>query len=154
MPLRAIALSSSPQIVAADTSVRVVLGLMLEQGVDHVALVDAGGRFVGLASVGVALERIIPFSARTPHGLNDLAFAGDALPMLLDHFRGILDQPATTLLDPRAETLHVATPLMEAALLLTHAQGPLPVLDDHDVLVGVLSQRALMRFLANQSGER
>ncbi len=153
MPLRTIALSSNPQVVAADTSVRIVLGLMLEQRINHVALVDAGGRFVGLACVGIALERVIPFSARTEHGLNDLAFAGDALPMLLDHYRNILDQPATTLLDPRAETLHVATPLMEAALLLTRAQGPLPVLDDHDVLVGILSQRALLQFLASQSGE-
>ncbi|MDP2833724.1 MAG: CBS domain-containing protein [Pseudomonadota bacterium] len=153
MPLRTIALSSKPQVLAADTSVRIVLGLLLEQRINHVALVDAGGRFVGLASVGIALERVIPAAARTAHGLDDLAFAGDALPMLLDHYRNILDQPATTLLDPRAETLHVATPLLEAALLLTRAQGPLPVLDDQDVLVGILSQRALMQFLASQSGE-
>lgn len=152
MPLRAIALSSNPQVVAADASVRAVLGLMLEQQVDHVALVDAGGCFVGLASAGIALERVIPAAARTAHGLSDLAFAGDALPMLLDHYRDMLDQPASTLLDPRAATLHVATPLLEAALLLSRAPGPLPVLDDQGVLVGILSQRALMRYLAAQAG--
>jgi CBS-domain-containing membrane protein len=153
MPLRALALSPRPLTLPADTPVRAALRLMFEQRINHVALVDVSGRFVGMAGIGVALEQVIPLSARTHQGLSDLAFVGDALPMLLDHYRKILDQPATLLVDPHAAPLRVNTPLMEAALLLTHAHGPLPVLDDQGALLGILSQRILMQFLANQSGE-
>lgn len=152
MPLRALVLATKPQTLAADTPVRAVLPLMFEQRINHVALVDAAGGFVGLASIGVALERVIPTSARTYHGLNDLAFVGDAQRMLLDHYRDILDQPATTLVDPLAAPLRVNTPLMEAALLLTRAQGPLPVVDERGALLGILSQRVLMQYLASQAG--
>ncbi len=151
MPLRALALDSKPQILSVDSPVRAVLRLMFEQRIDQVALVDAAGRFVGLAGVGMALERVVPVSARAEQGLNDLAFAGDALPMLLDHFQALLDQPAALLLDARAKPLHVATPLLEAALLLTRAHGPLPVLDDAGILVGLLGQRDLMHFLSTRS---
>lgn len=154
MPLRALALGSKPRTLAADTPVRDVLPLMFEQRINHVALVDKSGRLVGLASVGVALERVIPSSARTYQGLNDLAFVGDALRMLLDHYRDILDQPATTLIDPLTAPLRVNTPLMEAALLLTRAHGPLPVVDEQGLLLGILSQRGLLQYLAGESGAR
>ncbi len=152
MPLRALALGSKPQTLPADASIRAVLPLMFEQRINHIALVDAEGRFVGLASIGVALERVIPASARTYQGLSDLAFVGDAQRMLLDHFRDMLDQPATSLIDPLTTPLRVSTPLMEAALLLTRARGPLPVVDEAGVLLGILSQRGLLQHLANQSG--
>lgn len=152
MPLRALVLGSKPQSLPATTPVRAVLRLMFEQRVNHLVLVDAGGRFVGLAGIGVALEQVIPASAQAWQGLSDLAFVGDALPMLLDHYREILDQPATMLLDPHTEPLRVNTPLMETALLLARAHGPLPVLDDQGALLGILSQRGLLQFLASQSG--
>lgn len=151
MPLRVLALATKPLTLAADTPVRTVLPLMFEQRINHVALVDAAGAFVGLASIGVALERVIPHSARTYQGLDDLAFVGDAQRMLLDHYQDILDLPATTLIDPLAAPLRVSTPLMEAALLLTRAHGPLPVVDERGALLGILSQRGLMQYLASQA---
>lgn len=151
MPLRALALGPKPLALPADTPVRAVLRAMIEHRINHVALVAGEGKFVGLASVVQALGKVVPASATAQHGLNDLAFVGDGLPMLLNHFRDLLDQPASVLMDPDAPVLPATTPLMEAALLLSRAPGPLPVLDENGVLLGILSQRALMQFLAGKA---
>lgn len=153
MPLRALALGPQPLILSPETPVREVLRAMIERRINHVALVDGAGRFVGLADVAIALEKVVPASATAHHGLNDLAFVGDGMAMLLNHFRDLLEQPATTLMHEHAQTLTSATPLMEAALLLSRASGPLPVVDERGALQGVLSQRALMQFLASRAGD-
>lgn len=152
MPLRALALGPKPLTLAATTSVREALAAMIGERVNHAAVVDGQGRFVGLASADVALARLIPTSAATEHGLADLAFVGDALPMLQDHYRKLLDLPATELIDPHIQPLASTTPMMEAALLLSRAHGPLPVVDAAGALVGILSQRTLLQFLHHQAG--
>lgn len=152
MPLRTLALDSKPLTFAADAPIKTLLPLMFEQRINHIALVDAQGHLVGLASIGVALEQVIPAAARARRGLDDLAFAGDARRLLLDHFRDLLEQPASVLIDSTTAPLPAATPLMEAALLLTRAHAPLPVVDEQGKLLGILSQRRLLQYLASQTG--
>jgi|WetSurMetagenome_2_1015567.scaffolds.fasta_scaffold848984_2 CBS domain-containing protein len=151
MTLRALAYGPTPLSMAADTPVREVLRRMLEQRINHVALRGTDGRFAGLVSVQALLSRIIPSSARVDHGLADLAFAGDALPMLIDHFRDIAQQPAVSLVSEPITVLLDNTPIMEAALMLSRSQGPLPVVDTDGILAGVLSSRAMLAYLANQA---
>lgn len=151
MTLRALAYGPSPLSLAADTPAREVLRRMLEQRINHVALRGTDGRFAGLVSVQALLSRIIPASARVDHGLADLAFAGDALPMLVAHFRDLAVAPAVSLADESITVLRVDTPLMEAALMLSRSQGPLPVVDADGFLVGVLSSRAMLAYLASQA---
>lgn len=151
MTLRALAFGPSPLSLAADTPVGEVLRRMLEQRINHVALRGTDGRFAGLVSVQSLLGRIIPASARIEHGLVDLAFVGDALPMLLAHYRDIAQQPASSLVRPDSTALRADTPLMESALMLSRSPGPLPVVDADGFLVGVLSSRAMLGFLASQA---
>jgi CBS-domain-containing membrane protein len=147
-----LALGPKPTALPADAPVRNVLRAMFENRTNHIPLVNAAGRYVGLASLDMALEKVIPASATAEHGLRDLAFVGDGLAMLQDHLRNLLDQPAASLINPNAQPLSTTTPLMEAALLLSRSAVPLPVLDEHGNLAGMLSQRALMQFLADQGG--
>ena len=151
MTLRALAFGPSPLSLAADTPVGDVLKRMLEERINHVALRGTDGRFAGLVSVQSLLGRIIPASARVEHGLADLAFVGDALPMLLAHYRDIAQEPASALVSPGGTVLRANTPLMESALMLSRSQGPLPVVDADGFLVGVLSSRAMLGFLAHQA---
>lgn len=148
MPLRALALGSQPLTLPADAPVRTVLQAMFDKRTNHIPLVDAGGRYVGLASLAVALEKVVPASATAEHGLDDLAFVGDGLTMLQEHYGDLLAQSAEILIDPDAQALAITTPLMEAALLLSRASAPLPVLDELGSLVGMLSQRTLLQFLS------
>ncbi|MEW5788369.1 MAG: CBS domain-containing protein [Pseudomonadota bacterium] len=154
MTLRALSHGPSPLSLAADTPAGQVLRHMLEQRINHVALRGPDGRFAGLVSVHSLLERIVPASARVEHGLDHLAFVGDALPMLIDHFRDIVHAPAGSLVEEGGPLLRTDTPIMEAALLLSRSGRPLPVLDANDLLVGVLSPRTLLAFLATQSEGR
>jgi CBS-domain-containing membrane protein len=124
---------------------------MLEQRINHVALRDAAGRFAGLVSAQALLGRIIPASARVDQGLADLAFVGDAQPMLITHFRDLAGEPASLLVDGKGSVLRSDTPLMESALMLSRSPGPLPVVDADGFLVGVLSSRAMLAYLANQA---
>jgi CBS domain-containing protein len=152
MTLRALAYGPTPLSLAADTPAGQVLRHMLEQRINHVALRGTDGRFAGLVSVQSLLGRIIPASARIEHGLADLAFVGDALPMLIDHFRDVAGAPASSLVEEHGELLRGDTPIMEAALMLTRSRGPLPVVDEQNMLLGVLSPRSLLAFLAAQAG--
>lgn len=151
MTLRALAFGPTPLSLAADTPVRGVLRRMLEERINHVALRGTDGRFAGLVSVQSLLSRIVPASARIDHGLADLAFVGDALPMLLAHYRDIAEQPASTLVNDQIIPLAADTPLMETALMLSRSQGPLPVVDADGFLVGILSSRAMLGFLLKQA---
>ena len=151
MTLRALAFGPSPLSLAADTPVGEVLKRMLAQRINHVALRGTDGRFAGLVSVQNLLSQIIPASARVDHGLANLAFVGDALPMLLAHYRDIAQSPASALIDAAGTVLRADTPLMETALMLSRSQGPLPVVDADGFLVGVLSSRAMLGFLAHQA---
>ena len=151
MTIRALAYGPTPLSLPADTPIAEVLAHMFELGTNHVALRDAAGRFSGMVSARSILDKIVPVAARIDHGLSDLAFAGDALPMLVDHFHGMQAVPAIQLADHDITALHVSTPLTETVLMLSRAEGPLPVLDDDDHLVGVLGPRAMLAFLANQA---
>jgi CBS domain-containing protein len=151
MTLRALAYGPSPLSLTADTPVREVLRHMREQRINHVALRGTDGRFAGLVSAQSLLGRVIPASARIHHGLADLAFVGDALPMLIAHYRDIAQTPAASLVDEPGTVLRSDTPLMESALMLSRSQGPLPVVDADGFLVGVLNSRAMLAFLASQA---
>lgn len=149
MTLRALAFGPSPLSLPAHTPVREVLAHMLAQRINHVALRGADGRFAGLVSVNLLLNRVIPASARVEYGLDDLAFVGDGLPMLTAHFRDIAQAPVASLLEEPGTVLRADTPLMEAALILSRGTGPLPVLDANGMLLGMLGARTLLAFLAN-----
>jgi CBS domain-containing protein len=151
MTLRALAFGPSPTSLPSTTPVHEVLRHMLTQRINHVALRGADGRFAGLMGVHMLLNRIIPASARVEHGLDDLAFMGDGLPMLVAHFRDIALAPAVSMLTGPGTVLHADTPVMEAALMLTRSAGPLPVLDADGMLVGMLSARTLLAYLANEA---
>lgn len=151
MTLRALAFGPSPLSLPADTPVREVLRHMLAQGINHVALRGADGRFAGLVSTRGLLGHIVPASARVAHGLDDLAFVGDALSMLLSHFHDVCLEPVSILADGPGSVLHSDTPLMESALMLSRGPGPLPVVDGDGFLVGMLSARSMLAFLASQA---
>lgn len=151
MTLRALAYGPTSLSISADTPAREVLRHMLEQRINHVALRGNDGRFAGLVSVQNLLRRTIPASARMEHGLNDLAFVGDALPMLISHFRETVSAPAMSLVEQGGPVLRTDTPIMESALMLSRNPGPLPVLDADGFLAGILSPRALLAYLANET---
>jgi len=151
MPLRALTFAPSPLCLPDDTPIGEVLQHMLAHRTNHVALSDIHGRHVGIISAHALLTQVLPASVRVEPGLADLGFAGDALPMLMTHFRSMASMSARTLVEPHESVLHTDTAIAEAALMLSRSPGPLPVLDDAGYLVGMLSARTLLSFIAAQA---
>ena len=131
-----------------EASVLDALRLMLDKQINHVPLCDDSGGFAGIVSTNQILHELIPASARVEHGLDNLSFAGDALGMLIGRLRDLERRPAAAVANRNVPVLSEDTPILEAALLLTQSTAPLPIVSADGRLLGMLSRRILLTFLA------
>ena len=124
---------------------------LIKHGVNHAPVCDAE-TWVGLITIRDLLGAVIPVSARMEDGLADLGFVGDAKAMLTAHIKDMAQRRVADLVRRDVPTLRRDHRLMEAALLLYRHAMPLPVLASDGHLLGMLSARALMQYLADNSG--
>jgi CBS domain-containing protein len=151
MTVRALPVCPPTLTLPPEATVDEAMSMMIQREVNHIPLCAADGRFVGLISSGAILRALMPASARAQHGVENLNFVGDALPMLVDHLRGNGSRRAAELVDPEAQPIRLDTPLMEAANRLGHTTAPLPVVDGDGRLLGMLSRRMLLTYLLHMA---
>jgi CBS domain-containing protein len=151
MTVRAIPLLPQSTCVNPDTSLLDALHLMLEKGVNHLPVCDQD-HWAGLVDINDILGELLPASARGRHGLHDLRFVGDGIPLIAAHIKELAARHVrdVELLDLPA--MDEDTPLLEAALLLYRHAKPLPVLDADGRLKGMLSRRTLLAHLIHKAG--
>lgn len=124
---------------------------LLAHGVNHAPVCESE-TWVGLVTIRDLLGAVLPISARMEDGLADLSFVGDASAMLAAHLKDMGTRPVAELVRREVPTLKRDHSLMEAALLLYRHAMPLPVLASDGHLLGMLSARALLQYLADKSG--
>jgi CBS domain-containing protein len=151
MTLRAVALLPEPTCLNPDTSLLEALHLMLDKGVNHLPVCD-GGVWAGLVDINDILYELLPVSARGDHGLKDLRFVGDGVPLMAGHFKDLANKPVREVERLDLPTLDEDTPLLEAALLLHRHVAPLPVLGADGKFKGMLSRRGLLKHLITKVG--
>jgi CBS domain-containing protein len=151
MTLRAVALLPEPACVTPDTSLLDVLRLMLDKGVNHLPVCNSGV-WAGLMDINDILGELLPLSARGEHGLPDLRFVGDGIPLISAHLKELAKKTVREVELHDLPTLDEDTPLLEAALLLHRHGKPLPVLGADGKLKGMLSRRMLLAHLIAQAG--
>ena len=151
MTLRAVTLLPEPVCVSPDTSLWEALHLMLDKRVNHLPVCDDGS-WVGLVDINDILGELLPASARGEHGLKDLRFVGDGVPLIATHFKDLQNKPVRSVELCDLPTLDEDTPLLEAALLLHRHVRPLPVLTADGRLKGMLSRRTLLAHLISKAG--
>lgn len=151
MSIQAIPLAAAA-CISPDASALDALQHMLTHRINHVPVCDEQG-FCGLIGVNDILRELIPVSARMPHGLTDLKFAGNATSLLVSHLHELKTKPARELVNKDIPTLDDSCPLLEAALLLTKHPTPLPVKGADGKLRGMLSRRALLAYLMQEPRE-
>lgn len=134
-----------------DATLMEALRLMLEKEVNHVPLCDAEGRFCGVVSTNAILLELIPASARGLHGLVDLKFAGDATRLLTAHLHDLEKRTVRQAAKSTTPVLEENCPTLEAALLLTQSNAPLPVVGTDGKLRGMLSRRAMLDYLVREA---
>lgn len=134
-----------------EATVGEALSMMIQREVNHIPLCAADGRFLGLISSNAILRALIPASARVEHGVENLSFVGDALPMLLSHLHNNEGRPVLELADADVAAVRPGTPMMEAARQLSRTTAPLPVVGDDGRLLGMLSRRILLTHLLDKA---
>lgn len=150
MTLRAVPLFPESACVAPDTSLLDVLHLMLDRRVNHLPVCDSGV-WAGLMDINDILGELLPLSARGEHGLPDLRFVGDGIPLIAAHLKELAKKTVREVELRDLPTLDENTPLLEAALLLHRHGKPLPVLGTDGKFKGMLSRRMLLAHLIAQA---
>ena len=148
MTIRSLPIIISATTITPQATVLEALQIMIANRSNHVPVCD-GERYVGVISVNDILQKLLPAGVDVPHGVTDLKFAGDASRLLGSHFRHLSEQRAQDILH-HAQPLDENCPLLEAALLLSHSPTPLPVVDHAGKLLGMLSRRGLLEYLAKE----
>ncbi|MEN6586973.1 MAG: CBS domain-containing protein [Sulfuricella sp.] len=138
--------------ILPETSLLDALKLMLEKQVNHVPLRDGNGKFAGIVSTQAILSELIPASARVEHGLSDLKFAGDATRLLSSRLHDLGHRTVGEFAWKNVPVLNEDCPVLEAALLLSQSNAPLPVIGKDGTLLGMLSRRTLLAYLVQQAG--
>ncbi|MDP1896753.1 MAG: CBS domain-containing protein [Sulfurimicrobium sp.] len=149
MTIRSLPIIISATTVTPQSTVMEALQIMIANRSNHVPVCD-GELYIGLISVNDILQKLLPAGVEMPHGVPDLKFAGDASRLLGSHFRHLREQKAKDILH-HTPPLDDNCPLLEAALLLSHSLTPLPVVDQGGKLLGMLSRRGLLEYLAKEA---
>lgn len=149
MTIRSLSIVISATTITPQASVMEALQIMIANRSNHVPVCDSE-RYIGLISVNDILQKLLPAGVEMPHGVPDLKFAGDALRLLASHFRHLRELTVKEILH-HTEPLDENCPLLEAALMLSHSLTPLPVVDSSGKLLGMLSRRGLLEYLAREA---
>ena len=80
----------------------------------------------------------------------DLGFLGDDLPSLQAKLKEVGGQPVGPLARPDLPLLKPDMPVVEALLLFYRNRTTLPVVDENDCVVGVLSYWDVLAAIANK----
>ena len=120
---------STPAVtIASDADYKTALRLMQENGMHHVPVVDAAGRLVGIAA-----ERDLLRAAT--HYLQSAVEIGDIM------HRGVV-------------TVSPETPITRAAALMVEKRiGGLPVVDESDGVIGIITETDIFRALVRSLDE-
>lgn len=151
MTLRAVHLVPEHTCVSPDTSLLDVLHLMLDKGVNHLPVCNAGV-WAGLVDINDILGELLPVSARVEHGVPDLRFVGDGTALIAAHIKELATRRVGDVELHDVPTLDEETPLLEAALLLHRHARPLPVVGADGKFRGMLSRRVLLAHLLSKAG--
>jgi CBS domain-containing protein len=128
-------MTTDPVTVRAGTTVKVALRLLDENDISSLPVIDEHGRVCGVVSEADLIRDLVGPDQR----LHEIPIA-DPPPS-----HGYVDEVMTT----HAITVHPETDLAEAVELVTSTGIKcLPVVDEHNRVLGVVSRRDVVRMLA------
>lgn len=128
-------MTTEPVSVRADTKVKSALALLDEHQITMLPVVTGDGRLCGVVSEADLIRDLVDRDQRLmipsgEHAIDRPRYVGDVM-------------------TPHAVCVHEDTDLADAVELATStAVKSLPVVDEHDRLVGVLSRRDVVHMLA------
>lgn len=139
-------------VVDGNTSVDEVISLMLKEKVSQIVVCDDGKQYLGMIEAREILTGLLPASAKGPHGLQDLSFAGDATGLLTGNLNTLRKSNVKDIMNKELPVLEEGGGMLEAALQVSQHDAPLPVVNEKGELLGLLGHRAIIASLSNGMG--
>jgi len=128
-------MTHKPVSVREDVAALEALDLMVEQGIRHLPVLDAGNRVIGILSID-DLRGAFPFDVNPKRPLGPLERSQ------------ALDYRVSDAMTWAPQTAHADTSLEQAARCLSENRiGCLPVVDEDERLMGILSETDALRAL-------
>ncbi len=119
---------------------------MLRHRVTDLPVVDGAGKLVGLFKLDRVFASLLPKAALIGYGMPDLNFLGGTLEDLRQHMHAVEhEQVASFIVQPHS--VRPDSSPLEVVLLLYRGANSVPVVDEHDKLVGMVSARDLLTAL-------
>lgn len=147
-PLVSQIMRSSVPPVSPDESVARVAKLMVDHDVAGVAVVE-NDQIVGIITESDIIARQSDVEAPTPVPFLDAIFVADAGRLYEEEIRRALATNAQMLMSyPVTSIRHNATLNECASVMLDHDVHPLPVVDDDDRYLGIVSRKDLVRVIS------
>ena len=149
MTVRSI-MTAKPLTLRSDDTVARAAELMLSHRYLILPVVDAQGRCAGMFDMWDLLALLLPKAATLGGLVPDLSFLGDDLPSLQAKLTEVGNQPVGPLARPDLPLLKPDMPVIEALLLSYRNPTTLPVVDENNCVIGVLSYWDILAAVANK----
>ena len=143
-------MTREPLTLRADDTVIRAAELMLDHRYLILPIVDADGRYLGIFDVWDLLQLLLPKAATLDDLVPNLGFLGDDLPSLQAKLKEMGGRPVGPLARPDLPVLKPDMAVIEALLLFFRNRSTLPVIDDGQRVVGVLSYWDALAALAGR----
>lgn len=141
------AIITNAEAVSPDQSVLEALALLRDKGLRVVPVIDQDKTFLGIFSIKVMMDNLLPVSVRMDHGLAGLGFMQGSAMGVAKKYKKLLPMKVADVMKTECQVLKMDTPLWEGARLMTIHGSPLPVIDGNNKLVGVLAGQSLLFHL-------
>jgi CBS domain-containing protein len=138
-------LAKEAVIISEDSTFRDAISLMVSKQTNNILVVDEDGRLSGEISVSDLMNGIVPDYLEPDRVLEELATeAGFAKAV-----KAAGDKFVTDFMSADFEAVHVGDNLLTiAGTAITHSTESIPVVDDEDHPIGVISRMGLKKILA------
>ena len=134
-------------ILSPEQTVSEALAVLRDKGLRVAPVVDDNRGFLGIFSIKVIMDNLLPVSVRMDHGLAGLGFMQGSAMGVAKKYKKLLPMKVGEVMRTDCHVLKPDTPLWEGARLMTIHGSPLPVIDDNNKLVGVLAGQSLLFHL-------
>ena len=130
--------------ISPGQTVSEALAVLRDKGLRVVPVIDENNKFLGIFSIKVVIDNLLPVSVRMNDGLEGLGFMQGSAMGVAKKYKKLLPMRVGDVMRTDCHVLKPDTPLWEGARLMTIHGSPLPVIDDDNKLVGVLAGQSLL----------
>jgi len=128
----------------SDQAAGTVIDYMRKHHLECIPIADRDNKFAGLVSTEKLMRMLLPKSIGMMRGLKHASYLRESVRELRERMDEIRSQPIGNLLDLYAQSVHPDAALADALIVISDRQYIVPVVDDSDSLIGVISYFSIM----------